>query len=247
LFRREIERVREVTDKPFGVNLILHFPVDEQVAICVEEHVPIVSFFWGDPTQYVKRVHDGGGKVFHQIGSVADAERAAEADLDVIIAQSVEAGGHVAGEVSTLALVPRVVDAVAPRPVAAAGGIADGRGVVAALALGAQAAVIGTRFLASADARAHPDYKKKLLAANENDTVRERAASHVADAVRRGMAWKRNARPGIARGRTSDWSHCHRRSTNAAPALHGIPAKRRCNWGYRIDGFANWSECRSCS
>jgi len=152
--------------------LILHSPVDEQVAICFEEHVPIVSFFWGDPTQYVKRVHDGGGKVFHQIGSVADAERAAEADLDVIIAQSVEVGGHVAGEVSTLALVPRVVDAVAPRPVAAAGGIADGRGVVAALALGAQAAVIGTRFLASADARAHPDYKKKLLAANENDTVR---------------------------------------------------------------------------
>jgi len=101
-----------------------------------------------------------------------DAQRAAKANIDVIIAQGVEAGGHIAGEVSTLALVPRVVDAVAPSPVAAAGEIADGRGVVTALALGAQAAVIGTRFLASVEARAHPDYKKKLVAANENDTVR---------------------------------------------------------------------------
>jgi NAD(P)H-dependent flavin oxidoreductase YrpB (nitropropane dioxygenase family) len=172
LFRREIQRVRELTDKPFGVNLILHFPVDERVAICVAARVPIVSFFWGDPTPYVDRVHAGGGKVFHQVGSVADAQRAAKANVDVIIAQGVEAGGHIAGEVSTLALVPRVVDAVAPHIVAAAGGIADGRGVVAALALGAQAAVLGTRFLASAESRAHSDYKKKLLAANENDTIR---------------------------------------------------------------------------
>ncbi len=171
-FRREIQRVRELTDKPFGVNLILYFPVDEQIGICVEERVPIVSFFWGDPAPYVDRVHAGGGKVFHQVGSVVDAQRAVEANVDVIIAQGVEAGGHIAGEVSTLALVPRVVDAVAPRPVAAAGGIADARGVVAALALGAQAAVVGTRFLASTEARAHPDYKKKLLAANEDDTVR---------------------------------------------------------------------------
>lgn len=128
--------------------------------------------FLGDPTPYVDRVHAGGGKVFHQVGLVADAQRAAKANVDVIIAQGVEAGGHIAGEVSTLALVPRVVDAVAPHIVAAAGGIADGRGVVAALALGAQAAVLGTRFLASTESRAHPDYKKKLLAVNENDTVR---------------------------------------------------------------------------
>ena len=171
-FQRELQRVRELTDKPFGVNLILHFPVDEKVAICIEERVPIVSFFWGDPTRYIDRVHAGDGKVIHQVGAVEDAQRAAKANIDVIIAQGVEAGGHIAGEVSTLALVPRVVDAVAPGPVAAAGGIADGRGVVAALALGAQAAVIGTRFLASVEARAHPDYKKKLVAANENDTVR---------------------------------------------------------------------------
>ena len=172
LFREQIQRVRELTNKPFGVNLILHFPVEEQIAISVDERVPIVSFFWGDPAPYVERVHDAGGKVFHQVGSVADAQRAAKANVDVIVAQGVEAGGHVAGEVSTLALLPRVVDAVTPRPVAAAGGISDARGVVAALALGAQAAVLGTRFLASTEARAHPHYKKKLLAADENQTVR---------------------------------------------------------------------------
>lgn len=171
-FREEIRRVRELTDKPFGVNLLLHFPIEDQVAVCLEERVPILSLFWGDPTPYVERAHAAGAKVFHQVGSVADAQRAAAAGVDVIIAQGVEAGGHVAGEVSTLALVPRVVDAVAPRPVAAAGGIADARGVVAVLALGAQAAVLGTRFLASAESRAHPHYKKKVLEASEEDTVR---------------------------------------------------------------------------
>ena len=172
VFRQEIRRVRALTDKPFGVNLLLHFPVEDQLAICLEERVPILSLFWGDPTPYVERAHAAGVKVFHQVGSVADARRAASAGVDVVVAQGVEAGGHVAGEVSTLALVPRVVDAVAPRPVAAAGGIADARGVVAVLALGAQAAVLGTRFLVSPESRAHPHYKQKLLAANEGDTVR---------------------------------------------------------------------------
>jgi len=172
LFRQEIRRVRALTDRPFGVNLILHFPVEDHIAVCLEERVPVLSFFWGDPTPYVGRAHAAGVKVFHQVGSVADAERAAADSVDVIVAQGVEAGGHVAGEVSTLALVPRVVDAVAPRPVVAAGGIADARGVVAVLALGAQAAVLGTRFLASAESRAHPRYKQRLLEADERSTVR---------------------------------------------------------------------------
>jgi nitronate monooxygenase len=178
LFREEIRRVRALTDKPFGVNLLLQFPADDHVAVCLEERVPVLSFFWGDPTPYVERAHAAGVKVFHQVGTVADARRAADAGVDVIIAQGVEAGGHVVGEVSTLALVPRVVDAVAPRPVAAAGGIGDARGVVAVLALGAQAAVLGTRFLASAESRAHPHYKQKLLAANEGDTVRTTLFGH---------------------------------------------------------------------
>jgi nitronate monooxygenase len=178
VFRQEIRRVQALTAKPFGVNLLLHFPAEEQVAICLEERVPVLSFFWGDPTPYVGRAHAAGVKVFHQVGSVADARQAAAVGVDVIIAQGGEAGGHVAGEVSTLALVPRVVDAVAPRPVAAAGGIADARGVVAVLALGAQAAVLGTRFLASAESRAHPHYKQKVLEADEEDTVRTTLFGH---------------------------------------------------------------------
>src|SRR5215831_14939829 len=161
VFREEIYRVRALAAKPFGVNLLLHFPVEDQVAVCLEERVPVLSLFWGDPTPYVERAHAAGTKVFHQVGSVSEAQRAAAAGVDVIIAQGAEAGGHVAGDVSSLALVPRIVDAVTPRPVAAAGGIGDTRGVVAVLALGAQAAVLGTRFLASTESRAHPQYKEK--------------------------------------------------------------------------------------
>jgi len=172
IFRQTIRNVRELTAKPFGVNLILQFPCDELLEIALDEHVPVISFFWGDPSRYLERVHTAGAKVFHQVGSVADAEKSARAGIDAVIAQGVEAGGHIAGEVSTMALVPRVVDVVAPTPVIAAGGIADARGVVAALALGAQAAVMGTRFLATPEARAHENYKRKLLQASENDTVR---------------------------------------------------------------------------
>ena len=170
-FREEIRRVRALTAKPFGVNLLLHFPIEELLAVCLEERVPAVSFFWGEVTPYVERVHAAGAKVFHQVGSVDEAKRSADAGTDVIIAQGLEAGGHVRGTVSTLVLVPRVVDALAPMPVAAAGGIADARGVAAVLALGAQAAVLGTRFLASDESRAHPEYKRRLVRASEEDTV----------------------------------------------------------------------------
>ena len=170
--REQIRRLRRLTDKPFGVNLILAFPQDENVAVCLEERVPVLSFFWGDPSRHVGPAHAAGVTVVDQVGSVAAAERSARAGVDIIIAQGVEAGGHVAGEVTTMALVPRVVDAVAPTPVVAAGGIADARGLVAALSLGAEGVVLGTRFLATPEATAHPIYKQKVLAATEEDTVR---------------------------------------------------------------------------
>ena len=171
VLREEIRRLRRLTDRPFGVNLLLYFPVEDQVAVCLEERVPVLSLFWGDPAPYVARAHAAGVTVMHQVGSVAAARSAAAAGVDVIVAQGVEAGGHVEGKVGTMVLVPRVVDAVAPTPVAAAGGIADARGLVAALALGAQAAVLGTRFLATREAAAHPLYKEKVVAASEEDTV----------------------------------------------------------------------------
>lgn len=170
--RALIRRVRELTSRPFGVNMILEFPVDASVDVCLEEQVPVLSFFWGDPSRFVERAHRAGAKVIDQVGSVDAARRSVDAGVDVVIAQGVEAGGHIAGNVSTMALVPRVVDAVAPTPVIAAGGIADARGFVAALALGAQGVVLGTRFLATPEANAHAIYKKKVLQATEEDTVR---------------------------------------------------------------------------
>ena len=171
LLRQHLRHLRDLTDKPFGVNFVLHFPHEENVAVCLQERVPVLSFFWGDPTPYVEPAHAVGIKVFHQVGSVADAQRSARAGVDVIIAQGVEAGGHVAGQVSTMALVPRVVDAVAPTPVVAAGGIADARGLVAAMALGADGIVMGTRFLATPEANAHPLYQQKLVASTEEEVV----------------------------------------------------------------------------
>ena len=171
-FREQIRRVRSATDKPFGVNFILALPHEEDLNVCLEEHVPVVSFFWGDPARYVEQVHAAGSKIFLQVGSVEAARRAAAAGVDVIIAQGTEAGGHVEGETATMVLAPRIVDAVAPVPVVAAGGIADARGLVAVLALGAEGAVLGTRFLATSEANAHPHYKQKLLEAVETDTVR---------------------------------------------------------------------------
>jgi len=172
LLRRKIRRVRELTDRPFGVNLILSRPAEERFQVCIEERIPVLSLFWGDPAPFVERAHDAGMKVLLQVGDVASAIDAKAKGVDAIIAQGVEAGGHVAGELSTMVLVPRVVDAVAPVPVIAAGGVADARGLVAVLALGAQAAVLGTRFIATPEADAHPEYKRRILAAGGEDTVR---------------------------------------------------------------------------
>src|SRR5215469_16397653 len=172
LLRAQITHLRALTDKPFGVNFILHLPHRDGVELCLEERVAALSFFWGDPAEFVAPAHAAGLAVIHQVGSVASAVRSCRAGVDVIIAQGVEAGGHVAGTVSTMALVPRIVDAVAPTLVLAAGGIADARGLVAALCLGADGVVMGTRFLATSEANAHPVYKAKLVAATEEDTVR---------------------------------------------------------------------------
>jgi enoyl-[acyl-carrier protein] reductase II len=172
LLRQQIRHLRSLTAKPFGVNFVLHFPHHEGVQICIDEQVPALSFFWGDPSEFIPAAHAAGIAVLLQVGSVDAALRAKQAGVDVIIAQGAEAGGHVAGQVSTMVLLPRIVDAVAPTPVLAAGGIADARGLAAALCLGADGVVMGTRFLATPEANAHAEYKAKLVAASEDDTVR---------------------------------------------------------------------------
>jgi len=175
--KERIKRLRSLTSRPFGVNILLDgphmsLPAAAFVDACIEERVPVLSFFWGDPTPYVEKAHKYGLKVCDQVGSVSAAKRAQQAGVDFIIAQGVEAGGHVAGTVSTMVLVPRVVDSVTPTPVVAAGGIADGRGLAAALALGADGVVLGTRLIATTESDAHEIYKQKILAASEEDTVR---------------------------------------------------------------------------
>ncbi len=171
--RAAVRAVRALTDRPFGVNIIIDEadePHDERVAAALDAGVGIVSFFWGDPARYLRAVHDAGARAMLTVGSAAEARRAVDAGVDVIVAQGWEAGGHVWGQVSTLALVPAVVDAVGSTPVIAAGGITDGRGLAAVLALGAGAAWMGTRFVASTEAPTHPHWVSRVLGASETDT-----------------------------------------------------------------------------
>jgi nitronate monooxygenase len=164
-----VRETARLTTRPFGGNFVLtedhHRPLDQ----ALEAGLRIVSFMWGDPASYVQPVHDAGGIVLHTVGTAEEARRAVGAGVDVIVAQGWEAGGHVWGRIATLPLVPAVVDAVAPVPVIAAGGIGDGRGVAAVLALGAQAAWLGTRFLLAEEMPIHEDYRSALIAAAETD------------------------------------------------------------------------------
>ena len=169
--RRIVAETPGLTGHPFGVNLNLRRPQGERVAAALEAGVRVVSLFWGDPSPHVAAVHAAGALVTSTAGSAAEARRHADAGVDVVIAQGWEAGGHVWGGVATLPLVPAVVDAVAPVPVVAAGGIADGRGLVAVLALGAAGAWLGTRFVMSEEAGALPAYLARLRDGRETDTV----------------------------------------------------------------------------
>jgi nitronate monooxygenase len=164
-----VRAVAALTARPFGGNLVLTEDRHDRLNAALEAGLRIVSFMWGDPGSYIKQVHDAGGLVMLTVGSAEEARRGVASGVDVIVAQGWEAGGHVWGQVATLPLVPAVVDAVAPVPVIAAGGIADGRGVAAVLALGAQAAWVGTRFLLAAEMPIHADYRRALIGAAETD------------------------------------------------------------------------------
>lgn len=169
---RELVRdTRKRTVKPFGVGLLLPNLRGGEVAACIEEEVPNLLLFWGDVAPHVAEAKQAGIRVFAQVGSVDEAKAAAAAGVDVIVAQGFEAGGHVRGTTSLAVLVPAVVQAVAPVPVVAAGGIATGSGLLAALGLGAQAVMMGTRFVASDESRASHEYKQRIVRSNAEDTV----------------------------------------------------------------------------
>jgi nitronate monooxygenase len=171
LIADRIARTRELTDRPFGVNLILHDDQLETAEIALAHGTPILVLFWGDPAPIVERAHASGAAVLLQVGSVEEAKRAVAAGVDAVIAQGGEAGGHVRGTTSISVLVPAIVDAIGPVPVLASGGIADGRGLAAALALGAQGVSLGTRFVASTEAFVAEEYKQRVVAAQEGDVV----------------------------------------------------------------------------
>jgi nitronate monooxygenase len=164
-----VRETAALTDRPFGGNLVLTSDQHRRLDEALEAGLRIVSFFFGDPAGYVDQVHEAGGVVLQTVGSAEEARRAVTSGVDVVVAQGWEAGGHVRGQVATLPLVPAVVDAVAPVPVIAAGGIGDARGVAAVLALGAQAAWLGTRFLLAQEMPIHEDYRRRLMNATETD------------------------------------------------------------------------------
>jgi len=169
--REEIQKTKSMTCKPFGVDLLMAAPemVQEQIKVIFEENIPVFVSGLAVPEGLIARAKKEGMKVISMVGKVAHALKAEAVGVDVIVAQGTEAGGHT-GRIGTLALVPQVVDSV-KIPVLAAGGIADGRGLAAALALGAKGVVMGTRFVASREARATETYQKQILKARDEDTV----------------------------------------------------------------------------
>ncbi|MUV56342.1 nitronate monooxygenase [Halogeometricum sp. CBA1124] len=170
-----VRRTRDLTDCPFGVNLVVdpaatEYPTEDHVEACLDAGAPVFSFSFGDATRHVERVDDAGATTLWTVGSAAEARDAVDAGADVVVAQGWEAGGHVQSEVATMPLVPRVADAVPDTPVVAAGGIADGRGLAAAATLGADGVWVGTRFLATEEANVHRAYRRRVVEAAETET-----------------------------------------------------------------------------
>ncbi|MBA3551298.1 MAG: nitronate monooxygenase [Actinobacteria bacterium] len=165
--RRRVRRCRESTNRPFGINFLIGDFEDpeatdedrawtlDRLAMAIEGRVPILVLFWGDPSALVEDAHRGGMKVLVQVGSVEEGKSAADAGVDAVIAQGLEAGGHVRATNSIWEVLPAVVEAVSPLPVLASGGIGDGAGIARALHLGAQGVSMGTRFVASEEAWIH--------------------------------------------------------------------------------------------
>ncbi len=174
----EIRKAKQLTNKPFGVNIMLLSPfVDEVVDLLCREKIAVVTTGAGNPGKYVDKFKEVGTKVIPVVSSVALAKRLERLGVDSMIAEGMEAGGHI-GELTTMVLVPQIVDAVSV-PIIAAGGIADGRGAAAALCLGAQGVQLGTRFICADECTAHQNYKDLVLKAKDRDTaVTGRSTGH---------------------------------------------------------------------
>jgi enoyl-[acyl-carrier protein] reductase II len=168
-----IRDIKAVDPASYGITIIARFSAIEHIEVCIEEKVPVVVFFWDDPPDdWLSRLRTGGSHIWFQVGSVAEARAARRRGAQALVVQGSEAGGHNRAGAATFSLLPAVIDAIDSIPVVAAGGIADGRAVAAALALGAEAVWVGTRLIASFEANAHPEYKNRVVAAGVEDTAR---------------------------------------------------------------------------
>ena len=185
--RQQVQEVKKLTDKPFGVNIMLMSPYADEIAkVIVEEKVPVVTTGAGNPEKYMKMWKEAGVKIIPVIASVAHAKRMERSGADAVVAEGCESGGHI-GETTTMVLVPQVADAVSI-PVIAAGGIADGRGIAAAFMLGAKGVQMGTHFVATEECWAHQNYKDMILKAKDIDTkVTGRSTGHPVRALRNQM------------------------------------------------------------
>lgn len=188
--REEIKKTREMTDKPFGVNIMLLADnVEELIQVVCEEKVPVVTTGAGNPGKYIARMKEHGIKVIPVVANVALAMRVARAGADAVVAEGTEAGGHI-GETTTMALVPQMADAV-DIPVIAAGGIADGRGVAAAYMLGARGVQVGTRFLVANECIVAQGYKDAIIKAKDSSTVATgRSTGHPVRIIKNKLAKK---------------------------------------------------------
>lgn len=184
----QIREVKKLTDKPFGVNIMLMNPEADEIAkVIVEEKVPAVTTGAGNPAKYIKEWKEAGVKVIPVVASCALAKMMERCGADAVVAEGTEAGGHI-GEITTMSLVPQVVDAV-NIPVIAAGGIADGRGFAAALMLGAKAVQMGTHFVATKECNVHENYKEKIIKAKDIDSkVTGRSTGHPVRVLRNQMS-----------------------------------------------------------
>ncbi len=170
VIKKEIDRCRELTNKPFGVNvMLLSNYVDDIIDLIIEEKIPVITTGAGNPAKYIDRLKEVGTKIIPVVPSIALAQRMEKLGVDAVIVEGTEAGGHI-GELTTMVLTPQVCDSVSI-PVISAGGIGDGRGIVAAFALGASGVQIGTRFICSDECNVHENYKNMVLKSRDRDAI----------------------------------------------------------------------------
>ena len=243
--RRRISRVRDLTTGPFGQNQIIaafeegsgsdeedREDTRQRIKAAVDENVPILVLFWGDPSPFVEQAHVAGVKVFIQTGSVDEAKRAAEAGVDAVIAQGVEAGGHVRATESLWGVLPKVVEAIRPLPVIAAGGIGDGAAIAKAISLGAQGVSMGTRFVASEEAWTHRAYKERIVRGRGEETV----LSTLFD------VWWPNAPHRVLRNKVvREWEAAGRPPTGKRPGEDAPIGRRRRPWSSDLQEWPRYA------